>query len=261
MTNIEMRLQRELPLVADAILAQPVGAERARHPGGWGRRALAMVAALVVLAALGGIALQQLSPASVVIETTTDSPRVQGLDSELFWLPTDSMAPALPRDSHVRFFALADDVVLERGDLVIVDPLPNSNVQRIRRIVGLPGEVILGPSSEDVTSGRENFGYTVRADNAAESERVTREEIQLWAPADTSAIPPLLPSERAAQEVGLRACLNDAGFDADGIDFSSPGGFDELFEDLAQLADQGDIEEPAARAVVDCTRAYGDLSR
>ena len=281
MTDIETRLQRELPMVADAILAQP--AQPAIVPESKTRpvvRALAMAAAAVAIVAVGILAVSQISQPAVVIETAAGSARVEGLDSETFWLVTDAMTPAIPRESHVRLFALSDDVVLERGDLVVVPPRGNGNVVLVRRIVGLPGEnvaseedalllvgrrgeasSVTGLSPESSTSDVDNFGYTVRADNPSATldgfERYAHDEIRLWAPADTTAIPPLLLSERTEQEAGLRACLAETELDVTGIDLGSPDGFDELF----QAVEQQSVDEDVFVAVAGCVQMYGDLGR
>ena len=281
MTNVETRLQRELPIVADAILAQP--AQPAIVPGSKTRpvaRVLAVAAAAVAIVAVGVLVVSRLAPPVAVIETAAGSARVEGLESETLWLVTSTMEPAIPREGHVRLFALTDDVVLERGDLVVVPQRGTGNVELVRRIVGLPGEVVsndedllllagrdgepsmvTGLSPESTRSDVDNFGYTLRADNPSgllpEFERYAHDEIRLWAPADTTAIPPLLPSERIELEAGLRACLAETELDATGIDLSSSDAFDEVF----QVVERQNVDEDAFVSVVECVQMYSDLGR
>lgn len=281
MTNLETRLQRELPMVADAILAQP--AQPAIVPESKTRpvaRALAVAAAAVAIVAVGVLVVSRLAPPVAVIETAAGSARVEGLESETLWLVTSTMEPAIPREGHVRLFALTDDVVLERGDLVVVPQRGTGNVELVRRIVGLPGEqqqifivrnyfagrdgepsMVTGLSPESTRSDVDNFGYTLRADNPSgllpEFERYAHDEIRLWAPADTTAIPPLLPSERIELEAGLRACLAETELDATGIDLSSSDAFDEVF----QVVERQNVDEDAFVSVVECVQMYSDLGR
>ena len=91
MTNVETRLQRELPIVADAILAQP--AQPAIVPESRTRpavRALLVAAAAVAIVAVGVLVVSRLAPPVAVIETAAGSARVEGLESETLWLVTST---------------------------------------------------------------------------------------------------------------------------------------------------------------------------
>ena len=279
MTNIETRLRRDLPSVAEALLAEsthPFGSQPNCETRQFGRL---LVAAAIFTVALGAgfFVRAYTSPPLEFIETAAQASRVDGLDDEFRWMATDAMAPAIPADSHVRLFEVSDNVVLERGDIVVVQRT-NPDFEVLRRIVGLPGETVeadedwqllsdgdrssvTGSSDTSVTSDGVNFGYVVVADNPSFRdqgfERYAHDEIRLWAPADTSALGPLLPTERSEMEASLRTCLEEAGLEVTAIDFSTREVFGEVF---GAVEAQG-ISEASFRAVTECTRLHGELSR
>ena len=282
MTDIDTRLRSELPLVAEAMLTEslrtsPTQQQEEEESPRFGR-VLAAVALLAVTLGAGFLLRAYTSPPAEFIETASQVSRVEGLDDEFMWMATSAMNPAIPQDSTVQLFELSDDVVLQRGDLVVANSRRQPDTEVLRRIVGLPGETVesdnewelkpsgdpsqvTGQSEDNITSNSIDFGYVVVADNPSFSdegfERYSHDEIRLWAPADTSAVPPLLPSERADLESSLQRCLEATELDTADIDFSTRQVFDDLFAEV----DQQGVSEASFRTVAECTRAHAALSR
>lgn len=290
MTDIETRLRSDLSTLADSLLRhdQQLFRDDTDPERGLGRGVLLLVASVLVAVTAGFFLRQQVSRPVTAIQTTSQSERVIGVDSEMMQLMTSAMSPTIPAGSPVLMFELADDVVLQRGDLVVVRSRSNPDVELIRRIIGLPGEnggsfpplrvdgewimqpngsngdlsPVTGMSDEEVRSSRINFGYVVKADNEAWEDdvnynRFSHDEIRLWAPADTTAIPPLLESERGQQILGLETCLETAGLNTTDIRMNSR----EVFLDVSSAMNAQNIDEVTAEQIFQCVQEHSRLSR
>lgn len=290
MTDLDERLRDALPALADQMLTTGVpssGGGAGESPGAMhGLRPVLLLVATVAIAVLGGIALRQ--PAGeIAIQTSSQAWRVVGLESELLTLYSKSMEPTIPSGSPVRMYVLDESVVLERGDLVVV-PSGNDGVELIRRVIGLPGESggsfppleiggewilqpgaqngdrssVTGASPNGERGSRIDFGYVLMADNQGLDDdsdwlRVAHDSIRLWAPGDTTAVPPLLPSERAEQIAGLTRCLEETSLELADVRLESK----DVFAHVAQQMNTQDVDEETARRLFECTMEFALLAR
>jgi|GEM_PF-4475227 len=293
MTDIEARLRRDLPQVADRLLAGDEHVFRVPDPSGDNRglrRSIALLVTAIGLAVFGGLVIgQRADNRTEIVQMTAQGGRVAGLDSEVMQLMSDAMAPTIPAGSPVLLYELTDSVVLERGDLVVVPGPEGRNFELIRRIVGLPGEyggqypplliddewilqpwgqngdesTVTGASDEEARSSRINFGYVVVADNeqwandSSNFVRIAHDDIRLWAPGDTTAVPPLLDSERKAQVAGLTSCLDETGLNVSNIRLSST----EVFGDVSREMNSQNVDRATADAIFSCVQQFSLLSR
>jgi len=188
------------------------------------------------------------------------------------------MEPAIPANSAVRLFDVADDTVLQRGDLVVVPSRSISDIELVRRIVGLPGEepdpevgwlarttgdpsAITGRSPVAQRSDLDGFGYVVAADNPdapdGSVERYTHDEIRLWAPSDTTALPPLSESERMELVGSLTMCVEEAGVEAPTLSSTSVDVLNAVFEVVVAQ----DPDEATWAVIADCLHAHAELDQ
>lgn len=65
-----------------------------------------------------------------------------GLPIKLYHIPTSSMAPALQIGDYFMIERHADPDKLQRGDIVVFISPTNTNIAYVKRIVGLPGDVV-----------------------------------------------------------------------------------------------------------------------
>lgn len=272
--EIEERLRLQLPAAADAILAGAVDPrdvrQRRRRTG-----VLAVAAAVLVVLGVGAYAVRSRQQPVVIAtsaESAAASSRTAGLDSGLYVMANDVMAPTIPAMGQVELFDRGVDIALERGDLVLVAPETSEGVPAVRRIVGLPGEGVVvqglvvlvngarlyepyvavsyagGPSTDfDTVLGPDEF--LLLPDNRSYDEVAVVEasSIVRWAPRQTTALKPYDASDRPSVLEDYDECLRTAGVDT--LDIATDP--TSIFDDTARRLTPTNMDRGA-----ECMRQY-----
>lgn len=272
--EIEARLRLQLPAAADAILAGAVDPpdvrQRRRRTG-----VLAVAAAVLVTLGVGAYAVRSRQQPVVIAtsaESAAASSRTAGLDSGLYVMANDVMAPTIPAMGQVELFDRGVDTALERGDLVLVAPETSEGVPAVRRIVGLPGEGVVvqglsvlvngarlyepyvavsdagGPSTDfDTVLGPNEFLLLPDNRNYDEVAVVEAASIARWAPRQTTALKPYDASDRPGALEDYDECLRTAGVDT--LDIATDPA--SIFDDTARRLTPTNMDRGA-----ECMRQY-----
>lgn len=279
--TIEQRLVQGLSGVADAILTSTNAHRPDQQPPQRSGHRLLVTAALILAATGLGVGVLAVRDRSTIVVATASgsqaaTDRTLGLEPDLYFLASDLMAPTIPMQGRVELYKRDDATELRRGDLALIDPPTTDGVPLLRRIVGLPGEIVvlegplvvvdgapitepyLGPdttnawpSPETITLDRDE--YLLLADNRDSSDitAVPIQRISRWAPAETTALQSIPPAERPAELADYLRCLQTAGVDVEGL----PTEAITIFDATVSRLDPQTIEDGAG-----CMRRHHRLS-